>query len=529
MKINSYSRKSFNYYNDIQLKLAEDQESLSGFIGLPFSLESIEKQIQLKQQSFSLDTRIILKAHFENQYRNIKLSESVQKNIELLGDENSFTITTGQQLTLFGGPAFFFYKIIHCIALTKKLNEKYPKYNFIPLFWLASEDHDKEEISETIIFNQKFSWENDFSGATGQYLLDDNFREIKNAISNFFANHEQCELHRHISKFEGNTLSEGIIRYLNSIFEDYGLLLLDPNSASLKKQLIPIFTSEINNLSTFKNVSKVNESLALKGIKPQAKIQEINFFKLTKNQRLKINFSENNFFIANEQISREQLMVEIENHPESFSPNVFLRPLYQEMILPNIAYIGGPGELSYWLQLKTNFKYFNIPFPLLINRLSVYLIDSATTSKMNNFQFSFLDYLHQSHDELKKNYLLTTKDFEKINWESIDAPLKKTFLSYKEIYSDSTPEIENYLESEWKNIDKSIEKLKFKFQKQIASKHEQKIKQIEQIKNKLIPMSIPQERYYHFFSFCPNGSLELMQKLINQINPLSTDVLVVNI
>jgi uncharacterized protein YllA (UPF0747 family) len=135
MKIQTFSRKLFDYYNDTQIKLAENQESLSDFIGLPFSLESIKKQIHVKKDNFSSDSRKLLKTHFENQYNGIEISGSIETNIELLENENSFTITTGQQLTLFGGPAFFFYKIIHCISITQKLKELYPEYHFIPVFW----------------------------------------------------------------------------------------------------------------------------------------------------------------------------------------------------------------------------------------------------------------------------------------------------------------------------------------------------------------------------------------------------------
>ncbi|MFM7667890.1 MAG: bacillithiol biosynthesis BshC, partial [Bacteroidota bacterium] len=318
MKINTYKRKEFNYYNDVQLKLCDEQESLNDFIGLPFSSEALKKQIQIKQESFSKEKRKILQAHFESQYKNIEISEAIKKNINLVSEENTFTITTGQQLTLFGGPAFFFYKIIHCISLTSKLKKNNPEYNFIPVFWLASEDHDKEEISDTTIFHQKFHWENEFTGATGDFPLDDKIEKIKNSILDFFSNNEDCEIASHLKKFNGLTLSEAFIIFLTSIFKDYGLLVLDANSPILKKELSIVFVNEINEFSTFKNVSETNEQLQKNGIKSQAKIREVNFFKLHEGQRLKINYSENKFFIANKEIQKEKLLSDIQNNPESF-------------------------------------------------------------------------------------------------------------------------------------------------------------------------------------------------------------------
>jgi bacillithiol biosynthesis cysteine-adding enzyme BshC len=527
MTIESLSRKLFNYYNDTQLKLAESQETLSDFIGLPFSRESISEQVKLKKKNYSTKNRKVLKAHFEKQYNSVEISDSIRKNIALLENENSFTITTGQQLTLFGGPAFFFYKIMHCLSITKKLNEENPDYHFIPVFWLASEDHDKNEISETNIFTKKFNWENDFNGATGEFLLDENFSMIRNSILDFFSTNDNNEIKEHLSHFSGRTLSEGFIRFLTSLFKDYGLLVLDANSKILKNQLIPVFKNEVSQFSTFQNVSKTDTLLLQNGIKPQAKIQPINFFKLSANKRTKITYKENKYYIADEEISKENLLLDIENHPETFSPNVFLRPLYQEIILPNIAYIGGPGELSYWMQLKTNFNYNTIPFPLLINRISIYYIDPTLEKKIKNFQFSIRDFINVSFDELKRNYLSSTQEYSNLNWENIDNHITSAHTESKAIFQKSTPEIENFLESEWKNIEKIIDRIKVKVQKQLSTKHDIELKQIEQIKNKLIPDSIPQERYFHFFTFCPNGSLNLMHDLIQEIDPFSTEILVV--
>lgn len=528
MKIKTYSRKNFNYYNDIQLRLSEEQESLNELIGLPFSIEAFKKQIQLKQNNFPKEKRKLLQSYFEVQYKNIDLSDAIKDNIKRVSEENTFTITTGQQLTLFGGPAFFFYKIIHCISLSIKLKEYYPEFNFIPVFWLASEDHDKEEIAETTIFNQKFYWENEFTGATGEFPLDDNIQEIKTSIIDFFSNNEDCDIISHLKKFSGVTLSEAFIHFLTSIFKDYGLLVLDANSTILKKELSFVLENEINNFSTFKHVSETNTRLLSQGIKPQAKIKEVNFFKLSKNQRLKINFSDEKFFIANKEISKDALLSEIQNNPESFSPNVFIRPLYQEIILPNLAYIGGPGELSYWIQLKSNFDFYKIPYPLLVNRQSIFIIDPSTMNKMKNLSFTLIDFINTSYDELKKNYLDKTQEYKNINWDESDSQLQIVLASLKDLYENSAPEICNFLESEWKNIEKSIDKVKNKLHKQVANKHELSIKQINQIKSKLFPNAIPQERFYHFFTYCPDGSLKLLHELIQEIDPFSTDILVIS-
>jgi uncharacterized protein YllA (UPF0747 family) len=179
------------------------------------------------------------------------------------------------------------------------------------------------------------------------------------------------------------------------------------------------------------------------------------------------------------------------------------------------------------MQLKTNFNYNTIPFPLLINRISIYYIDPTLEKKIKNFQFSIRDFINVPFDELKRNYLSSTQEYSNLNWENIDHHLTSAHTESKAIFQKSTPEIENFLESEWKNIEKIIDRIKVKVQKQLSTKHDIELKQIEQIKNKLIPDSIPQERYFHFFTFCPNGSLNLMHDLIREIDPFSSEILVV--
>jgi len=526
MEIQHYKRNSFHFFNKSQLSLANNQLELGEFIGLPFSEESFQEQIELKKNSYRNEYRLILQNVLLKSYDNLELNAITKRNIELLGENNTFTITCGHQLTLFGGPAYFFYKIIHVISLSKRLNQLYENNNFVPVFWLASEDHDKDEITDLKIYNSKFYWDTEATGACGKYRLDEAFEKIKTEFIDLFSNSEFDEIKNHISNFKGKNIAEGITQFIYSIFKSFGLIILDSNCEQLKTLFKPIIKEEIEKFIAFKNVSDTNSRLKERNIEPQAKIQNLNLFYLKDNQRIKIKFENNEYIIGETRFTLNQLLKEVDKYPELFSPNVFLRPIFQELILPNLAFVGGPSELSYWLQLKNLFDSCNIPYPLIAHRLSVIFIDKSTKKKINKFKFDIPEYFNEQIHHLKKKFIRDNTDFQ-LNWESTDIYLDKAQNAAREIYRSNAPEIQNSIDAEWSNIEKSIGKIKSKLEKQLLEKHEQSIKALDQIKNKILPDSIPQERYFHFFHFCPKGNLALLNELIDNYNPFDTSILVI--
>lgn len=526
MKIQLYNRNSFQLFNRPQLSLSNNQLELSEFIGLPFSVESFQQQIELKKNSYTNEYRSILQNVILKTYDDIELNAITRRNIQLLGENNTYTITCGHQLTLFGGPAYFFYKIIHIISLCKKLNQFYENNNFLPVFWLASEDHDKDEITDLKIFNSKFYWETEVSGPCGKYPLDEAFEKIKTEFINLFSNSEFDEIKKHILNFKGKNLSEGITKFIYSIFKHFGLIILDSNCKELKTLFKPIIKEEIEHFIALRNVSDTNSKLKAINIEPQAKIQNLNLFYLLDNQRIKIKFEENEYVIGETRFTLNQLLSEGNNYPERFSPNVFLRPIFQELILPNLAFIGGPSELSYWLQLKNLFSACNIPFPLIQQRLSIIFIDKSTKKKIDKFKFDIPEYCNEQVHQLKKKFIRENDD-DNINWQLVEVPLDIAKNAAREIYRSNAPEIQNSFDAEWINIEKSFEKIKSKLEKQLLEKHEQSIKALDNIKNRILPDSIPQERYFHFFHFCPKGNLALLNEIIDSYNPFDSSILVI--
>ena len=199
----------------------------------------------INETSLDQANRIILQACQKNQYLNIPTTVAVKTSIDLLGNSNTFTVCTGHQLCLFTGPAYFFYKIISCIQFCRQLKKEFPENNFIPVYWMASEDHDIDEIRSTFFFSKKIEWNTNGKGKAGRLALTnlkDLLVELEKLTDN---NNNGVEILEKFNMFldESNHLAEFIARIVNYWFGNYGLIVLDPDVVELKK----IFKSEIEN------------------------------------------------------------------------------------------------------------------------------------------------------------------------------------------------------------------------------------------------------------------------------------------
>jgi uncharacterized protein YllA (UPF0747 family) len=249
-------------------------------------------------------------------------------------------------------------------------------------------------------------------------------------------------------------------------------------------------------------VLKTNKRLLARNIKPQVNPREINLFFLSKNKRERIIYENNKYNIGDQHFSKEEVLQMLEKMPESFSPNVILRPLYQEFSLPNLNYVGGLGELNYWLQLKSSFERVNLTFPLIQVRSSLIWIDSLTKNKMNSIGLSEAA-IFRTTNELTKSFIREnekdTIDFSMIYEHASN--LKKEIL-IKSLAIDQA--LNPFIEAEITRIEKQLEAIQSKLEKSVKLKHEKALKTIGQIKEKLFPNNNLQERSLNFLHLCKN-------------------------
>ncbi|MBI1222331.1 MAG: bacillithiol biosynthesis cysteine-adding enzyme BshC [Bacteroidetes bacterium] len=399
-------------YSSLVLDYLNRKDSLRQFISNWPDKSGFKNQID--RRANQLPDRTVLVQALRRQYASLELGSQVEANLKRLEADNSYTLTTGQQIHIFLGPMYVYWKIVSTIALCQKLKKDFPDQEFIPVFWMATEDHDFAEINHLELFNRNFEWESPSDRAMPVGALSTlGLPELTDEVNELFHRQESFQpfaalFKEAYSRYENFAAAT---RYLvHSLFREFGLLIIDPMDEELKKQFDSILRDELVHGFAQQAVEKTSEELG-KMYSLQVHPREINLFYTGLNGRERVENSSGMIqTISGEKIGRlEEIHSWLPNKRRDFSTNVVLRPVYQETILPNLAYIGGPGELAYWLQLKEVFEAYQVPFPILENRKSIFLLGKKS---VQNWEKSGLpwDALFEEESTLRKMLLEASND-----------------------------------------------------------------------------------------------------------------------
>ncbi len=486
------------------------------------SLENFKGQIEEKQRTFSLEKRHILSKRIMYQYGYNKISQATLSNIDLLREPSTFTVTTGHQLNLFTGPLYFLYKIFSAINLAESLGKKYPQHHFVPVYWMATEDHDFEEINFFNFKGKKMQWNRDAKGAVGELSLE-GLESVKETLKKEFGNSDNAKvLISHFKKayLNHNNLADATHYLANSLFSDYGLVIVDGNDKELKKAFIPYAEKELTQHLSFNKITETTQDLNDLGYPQQVQPREINLFYLKENLRERIIEKDNKFFINETEISfsKEEILQELKEFPERFSPNALLRPLYEEVILPNLCYIGGGGELAYWFQLRDYFKSVDVVFPILLLRNSVLLIPTQLIPDIKKHKLAIEDLFLPQHE-------LITKHTHRISTIDIDFSKQREHLKkqFKGLYKLAEKTDESFLgavgaqEKKQLNGLDNLEKRLLKAQKR---KFNEELDKIKALQDNLFPNQSLQEREANFAEFYLEYGESLLNRLKDELDPL---------
>jgi bacillithiol synthase len=376
------------------------------------SFFSIQKAIEGKKQ-FPQNSRDVLVEELRNQYKKLNLNiinnQQVVSNIERLLLPNTYTVTTGQQLHPLLGPLYVLYKINDTLQYATLLKEVYPELTFVPIFWLASEDHDFDEVKNVNLFGKTFEWKSEETGAIGRFNPNGVTRLIDEILESVSLNEEQKGL---LSNWktcyaESQTMSEATAKLVHSVFGFDKLIVIDGDSKSLKQQLIPVIKKDVLSSSNYQAFNQFSDKLKEQKFSLQLGAREINFFYLDNQLRSRI-VKEGNFYSVLDtelKFSEAELLKLIETETEKFSPNAVLRPLYQETILPNVAYVGGNAEVNYWLQLKGIFDENKTAAPEIRLRTSVWLLNNKQQKLLNSLSFDPIHFFKIKEKQDFLNYL----------------------------------------------------------------------------------------------------------------------------
>ncbi|WP_420601065.1 bacillithiol biosynthesis cysteine-adding enzyme BshC [Flagellimonas sp.] len=525
MEVDCIPFKETGYFSKLICDYLDQKKELKPFYGNFPDIKNFKAQIAEKEANFPEAQRPILVDALKTQYENFEVSEATSDHIASLRKKNTFTVVTGHQLNLFTGPLYFLYKIISTINLTKQLKEAYPKYNFVPVYWMATEDHDFDEINYFNFKGKKVQWNREASGAVGKLRTDGLeaiFDTLSHELGNSFNANQLKELFEKAYIYHSN-LTDATRFLTNVLFGDHGLVIVDGDDITLKKLMAPYAEKDIFENTPFQKVSESIE--ALKEVSSDYTIQvnprEINYFYLMDGIRERIVEKDGSYEVNNTEIqfSKSQLQEELQNHPERFSPNVIARPLYQEVILPNLCYIGGGGELAYWLELKSYFEAMEIPFPMLLLRNSALVLTEKQARKVEKLDLTVSDLF------LKQNSFINKKIREISNID-IDFSKQKKYLEeqFESLYKLAEETDQTFVGAvkaqeikQKKGLD-TLEKRLLQAQKRKLKDH---VIRMTDLQNELFPNQSLQERQLNFSELYLEFGDELVPFLMNHLNPMA--------
>jgi len=523
----SFSFKDTGYFSDLMCNYLDKNKPLKPFYNNFPDLNGFKLQIEAKQNDLAAQaaTRKVLVSALSQQYKKVEASDLSLKNIQSLLGENTFTVTTGHQLNLFTGPLYFLYKIVTVINLAKELKTAFPNKNFVPIYWMATEDHDFEEINYFNFKDKKIKWEQGSGGAVGRLStkdLDEVFKDFSASLGNHKFADELKELFNK-AYLQHNNLADATFYLANQLFKSYGLVIIDADNKALKGLFADIVKDELLNETCYKAVSKSAKALGDLKYKVQVNPREINLFYLLKNKRERIVFEKGKYKVLNTPLSflKDEILKEVDKHPEKFSPNVLMRPLYQERILPNLAYIGGGGELAYWFEMKTHFNAVGVTFPILLLRNSVLVAKQKQVLKLNKLKVS-LNQLFLKQPELIKVVVKEISDL-KIDFSEQKATLKKMFTDLKTLSNKTDKSFIGAVNAQEHKQIKGFDKLEKRLLKAQKRKYVELTNRIIEVQNQLFPKHGLQERYNNFSEIYLEIGNDFIPLLVKHLKPLALE------
>lgn len=521
MKATYIDYKDTHSFSKTLLAYIDRDKDLRSFYGNMPDYEGFAKQMDEKS---TFEHRQVLVDTLIQQYGALlEESPEVAKNIQRLKESTTFTVTTGHQLNIFTGPLYFIFKIATAIRLALDLKTQFPEKDFVPVYWMASEDHDFEEINNTRVFGKRLVWDVPAVSGTGMMDTSTMVKVIREYTGILGLSDNSCKLSSIVNEAynNGRTLADATRVFVNALFKTYGLVILDANNRDLKNIYKPIIEEDILHQKSYAAITKQTAKLESLGFSSQVHARECNFFYLTPIFRERIVRQEDGRYEVLHQnifFTEAELKQEIASYPGRFSPNVVMRPLYQEVILPNLAYIGGGAEIVYWLQLKSNFDQYGIPFPILIPRNSALITDDAIVSKIFRFDLTFSSIfkdastLQNEYVKKKTKHKLNLKD----EWMELNAIFGKMKLRAHKI----DPSLGPSTDAVKARLKKAINGLEKKLLKADKRNYSDALVQIDRIKEKLFPGGGLQERSENFAMLYVKHGDELVEELVNHFHPL---------
>ncbi|MBS1564108.1 MAG: bacillithiol biosynthesis cysteine-adding enzyme BshC [Bacteroidetes bacterium] len=500
------------YFTEIITAYLEQAEAIRPFYRHAPDMAGIKAAIAARA-AFSTDRRLLVE-ELTKQYASLPAAPKVQEHLQLLSQPNTFTITTAHQPVIFTGPLYFIYKILHAIKLAAALREQLPEYNFVPVYYMGSEDADLEELGSIYLGSEKLTWDTKQTGAVGRM----NTRGLEKLISRVEGElsvqpHGPALLQLLKDCYLNSPdLQTATLRFVHALFAHYGLVILVPDNARFKQTMLSVFEDDIFNNKPAGIVTGTIEKLSAH-YKVQAHPRDINLFYLKDTLRNRIEKQGDAYIVHGTELrfTEAALRAELQEHPERFSPNVILRGMLQETLLPNIVFIGGGGETAYWLELAGLFAHYKVPYPVLLLRNSFLFVEKKWQDKIEKLGFKASD-LFRTEQELLTMLVTRNKNGElKLEHEMGEVEQLYSQLRAKAGHIDKT--LEPHIEALRTRALRPLRELEKKMLRAEKRKYSDAQRQIHALRETLFPRGSLQERIDNFMPYYAKWGADFIETM----------------
>jgi bacillithiol synthase len=495
------SYQSTGFFSKLVVDYINQSEKLQPFYSFAPTIDGIQKAIA-QRKKYPTNRKALVDI-LTKQYATVTTTNIVKANIDALLLENTFTITTAHQPNIFTGHLYFIYKILHTVKLAEEFKKQLPENNFVPVYYMGSEDADLDELGHIFVNGEKYEWQTKQTGAVGRMKVDNELVQLIDRIAGQVLVHPFGAAIIDVMKDcykEGTTIEQATFKLVNELFKDFGVLVILPDNAELKKLFNPVVEKELNEAFSHQQVAATVSAFP-KEYKVQASGRELNLFYLKDDRRDRIEAEDTTFKVHDTAItfSKEAILAELKEHPERLSANVILRPVFQELVLPNIAFIGGGGEIAYWLELKKVFEAVHVPYPVLVLRNSFLLSGKEELLRMKQLNLNLADLFKKENDLL--NDLVKRESSLQLSLQNEQQALTDIYAKLKTISGAVDPTLANHTEALQVKAIKKIAVLEKKMLRAEKLKFDAQQRQLHKIKTVLFPNNNLQERIENLIPF----------------------------
>ncbi|MFA7419097.1 MAG: bacillithiol biosynthesis cysteine-adding enzyme BshC [Melioribacteraceae bacterium] len=520
-------------HQNLFLDYIEEFENVARFYGKNF--RDVDQFLPHFNELASKDRphRALLAEIIQTQYHNQKISKATLHNIENLASPKTIAIVTGQQLGLFGGPMYTFYKTITAIKLCEYLSEQYSEFNFVPVFWLEGDDHDYDEARAFSVLSNDNSFlsiqyddglgEEINRGSIGGLKFNENLNAVFENLSSTLRETEfkasLIDLLKSIYQ-PGKTFLESFRELMINLFDEYGLVVFNPIDNAAKRLLIPVFKKAIAEYAD-QSTALVERSAELEEIyHAQVKVKAINMFYVDENERLLIEPTDSGDLRLKgkrKKFSFEDMLNQIEFNPEKFSPNVLLRPICQDFLFPTGFYIGGPGEISYFAQVNPLYEIYDIEEPFIYPRSSATIVEQGVNQVLQKHGFSYTDIFSDEKELIQKIVDASSEVNLEGLFEKSNEEIRKQFLEISQKLSTIDKTLGDLSEKSRQKIEQTLDYLKNKASDAEKRKYDTSIRQLTKVRNVLFPNGSLQEREINFLYFVNKYGIDFLKWIFNEL------------